>query len=657
MADRDTESCLLVTNAAGDFGIWPAHQALPAGWHDAGHRGTRASCSAEADHRAKGQVPLPDLSDGTQGTLLELFDRTVGQHPDRPAVRDDYERLTYAQLSSATDAFARTLAERGITSGDRVAYLLPRAAKLYVVMLGILKAGGAYVPLDPGAPDERTNLLIARSGTRLVVTEPGWRDRLSLPESVAVLEYDGAGDCDSADRSALSGSSGAAVGPDHPAAVLFTSGSTGLPKPVRLDHRNLVHLAGNAGLPRITPDDRIGHVSNVAFDAFHWETWCAFAAGAEIAVLPTMPDLLNDDIGRELKRRKISAMLVPTMAFNHLAQELPEVFAGLRLITTGGDILSPRACGSLFRSGFAGRLFNLYGPTEGTTACSAYEVTPDDAAADDVPIGRALDGVRLSVRDGNGVEAPVGAAGELHIGGPTVSRGYLGEPALTAERFLPDPENPGGRLYATGDLVERGEDGLLRYRGRADDQVKIRGYRVEPREVEKVLGRHPQVADVAVTVSQRDGGDRTLFALVVAFADVSLRDLREFAEQSLPAYMVPSSFIRLSEIPANDRGKRDGEQLRTIVEEHLRAKSQQVKPVDPLEVQIAELWKEILSLEEVGRTDDFFHIGGDSLQALRLRRRIHKVVGVEISNREILVTSELRSLADLVRSKQEGSMV
>jgi len=635
----------LVRNHDGILSIWPAGRSLPPGWRSAGFEGTRDECVARADTTSD-EWRAPTALPGSLGTLVELFRNTAQRHPDRPAVSDDTVSLSYAELDARSDQIAAALLERGAGPEQRVAYYLKRGVPVFVTLLGILKAGAAYVPVDTRYPDARRDLMLGESRPTLIVTDPGGRAQVTAGDSnVDVWEYDLA----SAPRSRTQLPD---IHSANAACVLFTSGSSGTPKGVVLEHRNILHFATNTALPALTPEDRVGHVSSLSFDAFHFETWCAFAAGAQIVVLPTMPDLLTGDLGRELRRRRITAMLVPTMALNHVVAEDRETFSSLRVLHTGGDVVLPEACRHLLRSSFSGQLYNLYGPTEGATACSAHHVTAVAADEDSVPIGRELAGTTLHVLDAELVPVPDGTVGELHITGPGVARGYLGKPGLTAERFLPDPFSSGGRMYATGDLVVRDAEGTLRYVGRADDQVKIRGYRVEPREVERVLSRHPQLRDVAV-LAAGTGSDRHLVALIVPHDELSLKELRTYAEEAMPDFMVPSSIVRVPEIPANDHGKRDTKQLAEMVDSHLRRRADHVAPRDETETYLAELWGELLAVEEIGVHDDFFALGGNSLLAFRMQRRLVRHLAAEVSAREILVTSELGSLAGLIRAKRK----
>ncbi|MEU4180896.1 non-ribosomal peptide synthetase [Streptomyces sp. NPDC026589] len=573
------------------------------------------------------------------------------RHGERPAVRHDQESLTYRELDRASNAVAGLLRGAGVARGDRVAFHLDRGVKVFAALLGILKTGAAYVPVDTRYPDARRDLMIVRSRPKLVLAERGGAERMPGLD-VGILEYD---------PPSLPGPAGdesvvvdpGVVEPDQPAALLFTSGSSGTPKAVVLEHRNLCHFARNETLPGLRPDDRVGHVSSLSFDAFHYETWSAFASGAEIVVLPSMPDLVNRDVQRELRRHRISVMLVPTMALNHVVREDREAFSSLRVLCTGGDVVLPQTSRDLLAGSFSGRLFNLYGPTEATTACVAHEVLSVAPDADSIPIGRPLAEVLVYVLDESRAQVPRGAPGELYVAGPGVARGYFDQPELTEERFPPDLfAGDGTRMYATGDLVYQDKEGDFHYLGRTDDQVKIRGYRVEPREVERMLARQSDVREAAVLVAG-EGGDRYLVALVVSDSAISLRDLRKHAEALLPEFMVPSSLIRVSEIPATIHGKRDLEQLGRLAEEHRRRSVGHVPPRDAEEHYLAGVWRDLLVVERIGATDDFFELGGNSLLSFRLLRRVAKDLGVTLSSRDVLTTSRLEALASLVRDRKE----
>lgn len=361
--------------------------------------------------------------------------------------------------------------------------------------------------------------------------------------------------------------------------------------------------------------------------------------------MPSLSTLMGEDMERDLQRRRITAMLAPTMVVNHVVHEDRDAFAPLRVLHTGGDVLQPAACRELLAGGFTGEFRNLYGPAEASTACTGFLVNDLAEDADTVPIGAPLAGASVYVLDANLDAVDVGQVGEIHIGGTGVARGYLDQPVLTAERFLPDPFGPtGATMYATGDLARRRADGLLEFVGRADDQVKIRGYRVEPGEVERLLGRHPSITQAVVLAIGADH-DRHLVALVVLREAVPLNRLRAFAVAQLPTFMVPAVIIVVPEIPGNEHGKRDVRTLRAVAEEHLRRRANRVRPADPTQVYLAGLWEELLGVETVGATDDFFDLGGNSLLAFRAQRRIRRDLDVALDIRDVLDNSELAKLA------------
>lgn len=580
-------------------------------------------------------------------TVLRLLERTVGRFPERRAVSDGDSTLTYAQLWDRARMFGCRLRAGGVRDGDRVVIHQSRGVGVFVSMVGVLMAGAAYVAVDRRYPDARRDMMIVGSRPRLVVTDPGTAEELR-GLGPPLLEWTEVGATAAVDEPLPS------VVPGQVATVLFTSGSTGTPKAIQLTHGNLCYFAENSALPPLLPTDRTGHVSSLSFDAFHFEAWCSFAHGAEVVVLPSMADLIAEDLRRQLKRLRITALLAPTMALNHVVHEDRDAFSSLRVLHTGGDVLQPAACRELLAGSFDGEFTNLYGPAEGTTACLAFPVREVARDAASVPVGRPLAGASVYVLGPDLRECPVGVTGELHIGGAGVALGYLDQPGLTAERFPPDPFGaPGGRLYATGDLGRRTEDGLIEFVGRADDQVKIRGYRVEPREVEVALARHPAVREAAVVVTG-DGVDRRLVALVVPSAPLTMNELRAYAVEQLPDYLVPSSFVQVNGLPATEHGKRDRVELDKLARDHVDRRDTVVAPVDRYERYLVELWETLLHVEWIGRDDDFFALGGNSLLAFRLQRRIKRDLNVSVETRQILTAPRLADLAGAIRRAGEG---
>jgi amino acid adenylation domain-containing protein len=581
----------------------------------------------------------PDLHADTPATVLRLFADAVATYADRPAVSDDSGRvLTYAELDAESARLAKRLVAGGVTSEDRVGIHRDRDIDLVVGILGALRAGAAYAAVDMRYPRARRELMLRAAGCRYVVVGDD-----SLGADFPLLTWHcGTEETEDTDV--------ALPEPERQdaACVLFTSGSTGVPKGVVVEHHNLVHFATNPVLPQLNQDDRVAQVANVSFDTFHYELWSSFAAGAHVVMMPSVPDLVKGDPGRELRRRKITVLLAPTMAFNHIGIEDPDVFGGLRLLLTGGDVIRPAACRSILAGSFDGRMTNLYGPTEGTTAATAEDITEVADDQHSVPIGIGLAGVALLVLDNTFTPVPEGEVGELYLGGTGVTRGYLHDPARTAERFLPDPfGEPGSVMYATGDLVRQRPDGALDYLGRNDDQVKIRGYRVEPSEVDRSLLACRGVLDAAV-LPQGGGEDKRLVAFVVLGAETTVPQLREDAEAALPDYQVPAEFVVIPEIPPTAHGKRDTEALLKLLADRDRQRDDYVAPRTDTERYLAGLWEVLLGMERVSRTDDFLALGGNSMLTFRMSRRIARDLAPGMDLEVVLANSMLAELAEAI---------
>ncbi|UWZ39128.1 non-ribosomal peptide synthetase [Dactylosporangium roseum] len=589
---------------------------------------------------------MNDLPPATTTSLVELFAGTVREHPDAPAVSDDDRRYTYQELDAHADALARRLIAGGVGPEDRVGLHLRRGVDVVVAILGILKAGAAYLPVDTRYPAARRDHMLLDGDVRVVLTEPGRGERLAHLDRT-VLEWR-SGDGPAGPAPVVD------IRPEQAACVLYTSGSTGRPKGTVLEHRQLVAFAADPALPALSTDDRTAQCASISFDTITFEVWRSLAGGAEIVVLPAIPDLLGSDLRRELRRRGITAMLAPAVAVNHVVRFDRDAFAGLRLLCSGGDVLLPATCRGLLSGEFGGRLFNLYGPTETTVACTGHEVArpPRDGAG--VPIGGPLGGRRLYVLDPDLRPVAAGETGELYVGGAGVGRGYLGRPGRTAERFVPDVfAGDGSRMYATGDLVRDVGGGVLRYVGRIDSQLKISGYRVEPGEVEAALCRFPAVGEAAVTAVGATGERRLVAFLIRAGDRLSIRELRDFLAGEVLEHLVPSEFVVLDRMPTDPHGKRDWAELSRVADDRERLRDDYLEPRDDIERYLTRLWEDLLSVERVGARDDFFTLGGHSLLAVRARRIIQRDLGVPLAPEALFQCSVVADLADHIRPAKE----
>ncbi|MFI9848300.1 amino acid adenylation domain-containing protein [Nonomuraea sp. NPDC051941] len=571
-------------------------------------------------------------------TIPELLARTVGTHPDLPAVSDEETSLSYAELAERADAVAHELVRLGVREEDRIGVHLPRGVGAVVTVLGVLRAGAAYVPIDVSYPRLRREQMVKAGRLRLLLTDPGTTRRLSsLPVEVAELDW-----------RVLPPASGPAahVAPQSAACVLFTSGSTGQPKGVVLEHRHMVAFATDTALPTVGPGDRMAQASNLSFDTFTFELLRSMAGAADLVVMPAFADLIGADLRRQLRRHRVTAMLAPAIALNQVARHDREAFASLRVLCSGGDVLLADTCRELRAGGFSGDLLNLYGPTEATVACTAQRVQelPDDCTR--VPIGRSTASARLYVLDDQLAPA---STGELYVGGAAVGRGYLDQPGHTAQRFVADPFAANGtRMYATGDLVRTGADGALEYLGRVDSQVKISGHRVEPAEIERTFYQHPHVGEVAVT-AVGEPGDLRLVAFVIPVAEeFSPVGVRAFLTQRLPAAYVPAEFVVLDSMPLDAHGKRDWARLREAAEDRSRRRRTYEPPRTATERYLVQLWEELLRVESISVHDDFFGLGGHSLLAARGRMRIRRDLKTDLPPEVVFENSVVEDLAKVI---------
>ncbi|MFB9392277.1 amino acid adenylation domain-containing protein [Streptomyces coeruleoprunus] len=572
---------------------------------------------------------------------------------DAVALVCEGESVRYGELDALTGGMARALADGGVRPGDRVGVLVRRGIGAVVAMAGIWRAGGVYVPLDPQLPDERLRFMVEEAGVRCVVADATTAEAaaaLGLPvrpvESV---------------RPDARGPRHVPV-PEELAYVIFTSGSTGRPKAVGVEHRALsAHVAAAREAFGMTSDDRVLAFSSFSFDASLDQLLPALSCGATVVIRPD-EQWHPARIPAEVRRHGLTVVNLPPTYWSGLAQSLTgDAAAGLsslRLLILGGEDV-PAGPLAAWRARVPHvRVCNAYGPTETTVTATAYDVLPGAGDPGRVPIGRPLGGRRAHVVDARGDLVGVGDEGELLVGGPELARGYLGRPALTAERFVPDPYGDGGRLYRTGDLVRLRADGELEFLGRTDDQVKIRGFRVELGEVEAVLRECPGVAAAAVAARPDASGAPALAGYVVAGpgGGVDPVALRAWCAGRLPHYAVPSRFAVLDALPVNASGKLDRAALPDIGTDGSAGGADYAAPRDATERVVAEIWAEVLGVERVGIDDGFFELGGHSLLATMAVSRIAERLGREVELRTLFENPRIREFGPLVGAARRAAV-
>ncbi|MCT9089659.1 amino acid adenylation domain-containing protein [Streptomyces sp. ASQP_92] len=593
----------------------------------------------------------PLRQDPTAMSVPDAVARHAARHPHAIAVSGAGEQLTYRQLLDACDETARALTGLGVRAEDGVGILTGRSTAQVTASLAALRAGGAYVPLDPRWPAERLARVAEVASLRALVVDASTRTHpwvRALGPDIAVLTVDAAGRAEEGCPPAP-GPLPAVPGGDRLAYVMFTSGSTGLPKGVGVTHADITALAHDRTWANGVADAVLLHSAYV-FDASTFELWAPLLTGGRVVVAPEgslQPAVLRDLV----TRHGVTAAFLTTALFNVIAEADPGALGLLRLVASGGEAAAPGVHQRLAAAHPGTVFLNAYGPTETTTFATLQHIRADDAPGQAPAIGRPLDGMRAYVLDRALRPVPAGAEGELYIAGPGVARGYLGRPDLTATRFVADPfATTGERMYRTGDLVRRDADGVLHYVARADQQIKLRGHRIEPGEIEMVLCAEPSVRSACVLVREDLPGDRTLTAYVVP-APGHLPDpgrLRAHIGRHLPAYMVPTAFHTLDEFPLTLNGKIDRAALPVPA---VPAGTPGRAPGTAREEILAGLFAEVLGLPSVGVDDDFFALGGHSLLATRLVGRLRGALDTET---EIRTVFDHPTVASLARALERG---
>jgi amino acid adenylation domain-containing protein/non-ribosomal peptide synthase protein (TIGR01720 family) len=561
--------------------------------------------------------------------IHQLFARQAARTPDAAALSAGGRTMSYAEVDAAANRLARHLAARGAGAEDVVAIVAQRAPETVVAMLAVLKAGAAYLPLDPAYPAQRLRYMLADSGARLVVAHGPLPAGLAGADLPAVVDLRAEADAIAARPPEAPET---AADADRLAYVVYTSGSTGRPKGVAVAHRGVPDLVRwkQARLGQ-RAGDRALQFASLAFDAAVEEVFGALLAGATLVLAPRDALLPGDALRDTLHRERVTFATLPPAA---LAVTDPAGLPELRVVVSAGEALPAPVAE---RWAAAVELHNAYGPTETTVSAVSGRVR---AGADAPPIGRPLGHARVRVLNADGQPVPVGVPGELYVGGTGVARGYLGRPALTAERFVPDAfaAEPGARMYRTGDQVRWLPDGTLEYVGRLDEQVKVRGYRIEPGEVEAVLRRGVGVADCAVAVREDAPGDRRLVAYVCGQEDAEA--LRAALREALPEYMLPSAIVVLERLPLTANGKLD----RAALPAPEYSARRYVAPRTHAEETLAAIWGEVLRLDAVGVEDSFFELGGDSILSLQVVARARRA-GLQVTPRQMFDHPTIAALA------------
>ncbi|BAY78557.1 amino acid adenylation [Nostoc linckia NIES-25] len=598
--------------------------------------------------------------------IHQLFEEQSLSTPNAVAVVYENQQLTYQQLNNQANQLAHYLRSLGVKSDtlvglcvERSSKTLPKASLLTVVgILGILKAGGAYVPLDPEYPTERLSFMLEDAQVKVLVTQQQLVDTIPQHQAhIVCLDTDWekiAQECELNPENTAT--------PDNLAYVIYTSGSTGKPKGVLVNHSNVTRLfAATDSWYHFNQDDVWTMFHSYAFDFSVWEIWGALLYGGKLIVVPYLVTRSPESFYQLLCQEKVTILNQTPSAFRQLIQAQQSITTigdlNLRLVIFGGEALEINSLQPWFeRHGDTSpQLVNMYGITETTVHVTYRPLSKADLQSTASVVGHPIPDLQVYVLNEYLEPVPIGVPGEMYVGGAGVTRGYLNRPELTAERFISNPfDNSKKLLYKTGDLARYLPDGELEYLGRIDNQVKIRGFRIELGEIEALITSHPAIWESVVVVREDEPGDKRLVAYVVPQKEQSptVPELRQFLKAKLPEYMMPSAIVLLESLPLTSNGKVDRRALPTH-ELDSTLRELYVAPRTPTEEMLAQIWAQVLKVEQVGIHDNFFELGGHSLLATQLLSRIRNIFKVELPLRELFARATVAELAQSIGQLQQ----
>ncbi|KAG0343857.1 hypothetical protein BG004_004928, partial [Podila humilis] len=563
-------------------------------------------------------APYPD-----DQCIHSLFENQVEKSPEAVAIVHDHRSLTYRELNSRSNWIAQQLINTGVMPGDYVMLLFDRSIDLVASQIAVLKVGAVYVPIDTNSPLERQAFIAADCGSSVLITDEtkavpqefqGTVSRLSATHCRSEFVQD--------NFKWFTGSS------RDTAYVMYTSGSTGRPKGVMVHHQGIARLVVNNGYTEISSDDCVGFMINPSFDPSTFEVWSALLHGARLAIIDKETVLDSCLLEALILRQKVSVLFMASAVLHRHVFSIGHTLSHLKYLLAGGEQALLDAYVTMARIGGPCTVINTYGPTEATVTATSHTDTVAVDRTEPIPIGRAAGNTRVYVLDYNLAPVPIGAVGELYIGGPGVANGYLNQPELTAQRFIPDPFSKvqGARMYRTGDLVRYLPDGNLVFLGRNDNQVKIRGFRIELGEIESRLAEHRLVREAVVLAVGEGSDDKRLVAYVAAEHHDDLNQtLRQHLTAALPEYMVPTAFVRMDAFPLTNNGKIDRRALPEPTSDTTSCSRDYEEPQGETEVMLAAIWVDLLRVDRVSRHDNFFMLGGHSLMAVRMIEKLRQL--------------------------------
>lgn len=546
-------------------------------------------------------------------TIVQLLEEQADRVPQQIALRCQDEQVTYQELNERANRLAHRLRQKGVGRNVLVGIIGERSVEMVIGIVGTLKAGGAYLPLDPKYPTERMNTLLADSNTGMLLAPSNHGEMLRhhIDSHIDIVLIDQIAE----ELSAASCSNPQQVNsPSDLAYVMYTSGSTGKPKGVIVEHKSVVRLVKNTNYIEFAEGDRILQTGAMVFDASTFEIWGALLNGSGLVLVDEHILLHAERLGQEIRNNQITTMWLTSPLLNQLVQQDVTIFAGLKNLVVGGDALSWEHVNQVRKAHQSLKLINGYGPTENTTFSTYYVIEEEFSSS--IPIGKAISNSKAYIVDRHNHLQPIGVAGELCVAGDGLAQGYLNNAELTEEKFVPNPFEAGTRMYKTGDLARWLPDGNIEYLGRIDEQVKIRGFRIEPSEIAQRLMLHEEIQDAIIVARTGEDGQAYLCAYFVSEAELSVSALRDHVAASLPSFMIPSHFVQMDRLPLTPNGKVDRKAL-PEPDGEVDSGVEYVAPRNDMEKSIAQVWEKVLGVKNVGRNDEFFALGGDSIKAIQ----------------------------------------
>jgi amino acid adenylation domain-containing protein/thioester reductase-like protein/FkbM family methyltransferase len=594
--------------------------------------------------------------------IHQLFEEQVELTPDAVAVVFGNQQLTYSELNIRANQLAYHLQSLDVKTDTLVGICVERSLEMVVGLLGILKAGAAYVPLDPEYPTERLAFMLDDTQLSVILTQEKLVNRLGenlrcgfAERSVNQICLDSNWDIISQQPQQNPTSN---TKTQNLAYVMYTSGSTGQPKGVSIVHQGVVRLVKQNDYVSFSEKETFLQVAPIAFDAATFEIWGALLNGAKLIIYPANTPSI-DELGKVIEQYQVTTLWLTAGLFHLMVDENIHAFKPLRQLIAGGDVLSVSHVQKFLQTVENCQLINGYGPTENTTFTCCYQIPKSPSQDVSVPIGRPIANTQVYILDQNLQPLPIGVPGELHIGGAGLARDYFNRPQLTQEKFIPNPfekskiKSKKSKLYKTGDLVRYLPNGNIQYLGRIDNQVKIRGFRIELGEIEALLSQHSDLQACCVIVREDTPGDKRLVAYVVANPNLTLAtdELRQFVKAKLPEYMIPNAFVILESLPLTQNGKVDRRAL--PAPDLYSSADKYVAPRTPNEELLAQIWAQVLKVEQLSVDDSFFELGGHSLLATQLVSRIRNIFQVELPLREFFAAPTIAQLAQLIGQVQQ----